>query len=312
MMLASESDCLLFQQSLHCAILRFCETPRTQSQIQTHCSIHPPAAVSAALKELIAKRVLTTKVFPESRRDAAFWASTGVSPQPCEVDLQTHGSVPDALLRNALSSYSIAIDAAAFIALVAVDDYLQPDLARYLNHPKPFLLAKPVGASIWIGPIFTPQSRPCWNCLRLWMLPHRWLQFSRFCSSQPNLAPQPSLAATNATLATAAGLISTAVAIWSSSRRHPRLENRTVTLDVRTLESQQHVLRPHPDCPTCGSLARPIGELRQLVSPITGIVNKLDLTDRPAGALFHAAAQVVHALPSHAVTSVLPPQRTIG
>lgn len=37
----------------------------------------------------------------------------------------------------------------------------------------PRLLLKPVGCQVWVGPIFTPGSGPCWSCLVVRLTAHR-------------------------------------------------------------------------------------------------------------------------------------------
>ncbi len=55
------------------------------------------------------------------------------------------------------------------IAIVLTDDYLHPGLADYnataLNTGQSWLLAKPLGEEMWLGPCFVPQQTACWECL---------------------------------------------------------------------------------------------------------------------------------------------------
>ena len=311
--MVSEQDCLRFDQVLHGEILQVCSLPHTFPELISYLQPrHNISEVKGALNELLNSGVLTFKSYAKIPGQTAFWATVGTPPEMAAFDLRVHGFVPEALLRKALDSYEIQLATTATRALVAVDDYLHPDLQSYENAPTPWMLTKPVGTTIWIGPIFQFGRKPCWKCLRLWLTPHRWLQASCFGLEDATPLPQPSFAATPATLATAAGLISTTAAIWSSLSRHPRLEGRIATLDTRTLQSQSHLLRPHPECPSCGLSATPVRELRDLLSPITGIISTLDVTDQPAGGIFHASAKFVHAMPVKDVLSVLPPQRSIG
>ncbi|MEX2154956.1 MAG: TOMM precursor leader peptide-binding protein [Gemmatimonadaceae bacterium] len=53
--------------------------------------------------------------------------------------------------------------------VVLVDDYLDPKLDGHnraaLRNGWPWMIAKVVGAEIWIGPVFVPGQTACWTCL---------------------------------------------------------------------------------------------------------------------------------------------------
>lgn len=55
------------------------------------------------------------------------------------------------------------------LTVVITDDYLRPELRdinrQALASGRPWLLAKPVGAEIWLGPLFRPDVTGCWECL---------------------------------------------------------------------------------------------------------------------------------------------------
>jgi len=54
-------------------------------------------------------------------------------------------------------------------AVVLADDYLHPDLNAWnealLAASVPWLLARPTGARLWLGPLVEPGSTACWACL---------------------------------------------------------------------------------------------------------------------------------------------------
>jgi hypothetical protein len=53
--------------------------------------------------------------------------------------------------------------------IVLTDDYLRGDLRMFnekaLHGGRPWLLVKPVGSSVWLGPLFRPGKTACWECL---------------------------------------------------------------------------------------------------------------------------------------------------
>jgi hypothetical protein len=55
------------------------------------------------------------------------------------------------------------------LTIVLTDDYLHPDLAtlnqQHLHRQQPWLLVKPLGSVLWLGPVFKPGETGCWHCL---------------------------------------------------------------------------------------------------------------------------------------------------
>ncbi len=177
------------------------------------------------------------------------------------------------------------------LTVVVTDDYLREDLAVRAGGP-PWMLVKPVGTQIWIGPLFDPGRRGCWRCLAERLRPWR----------RPDAAPPPQPVA-DSTARTALALAATEALKWVLQGSSPVIEGALVALDVRTLESTRHVFSPLPGCPVCGTAASspspeltlssrvkaftpgggdraatPEAMLRDYghhVSPITGIVDRL-------------------------------------
>lgn len=173
------------------------------------------------------------------------------------------------------------------LTVVVTDDYLREDLAARAGGP-PWMLVKPVGTQVWIGPLFHPGRRGCWRCLAERLRPWR------------RSAPQP---AADSTVRTALTLAATEALKWVLQGSSSVIEGALVTLDVRTLESTRHAFSPLPECPVCGTdsppplpeltlssrakaftpgggdrAATPEAMLRDYghhVSPITGIVDRL-------------------------------------
>ena len=117
---------------------------------------------------------------------------------------------------------------------------------------QPWLLVKPVGRCVWLGPLFVPGKTGCWACLA-----------ERIKGNAPVLAYLESKrnhtgeagahhAATPATLQAAWALTATAVASWVVRGDLPHLEGKVRSLDVLTTESQAHTLTRLPSCSVCG------------------------------------------------------------
>lgn len=255
-------------------------------------------------------------------RALAFWDACGV------------GSTADRSGSGALGLYSVgatgpasvqaALEAAGFavtvtgtpapapgadLSVVLCHDYLDPELAAVdAEHSAagvPWLLAKPSGAQVWVGPVFGSPDTGCWHCLahRLWG--HRQAEacvqrlLGRSGPARRVTTTIPALAAL------AANAVSLEATKWLAGHRYSG-QRSVWTLDGVDLVGQRHELRVRPQCPACGDRgllarqanrpvrlaptpmagggtggqrARPaeqvLEDFRHLVSPVTGIVKEI-------------------------------------
>jgi len=232
------------------------------------------------------------------------------------------GEVPLEQLRARLAETGIHVagEDEAALRVVLADDYLQDGLgtvnARALADGKPWLLAKPNGVFVWIGPIFTPGRTGCWRCLAQRLSANREVE-RLFHDQKGRTAPFLARPALPATISTALGMVVSEVFKWVVTGSDAPLDGKLVTLDTVRLDMQSHTLIRRPQCPTCGDAtlqARMMGPiefqslrktwlldgghratspeetLRRLephVSPLTGVVNKLVRITDPTDLLQH-------------------------
>ena len=173
-------------------------------------------------------------------------------------------------------------------SLVVTADYLDPQLERVnaeaLAAGRPWMLVRPRGSVVWVGPVFVPGRGPCWACMaaRLravraaWQLPER-----RADDDEPVAQIGLELAALEA-------------ARW---KRQPDGRARLLTFDTQSLAQQSHVIVRRSNCQACGnpsagrSFAPLILQSREkafpqpeetyaryehLVSPLTGVVHHIE------------------------------------
>jgi oxazoline/thiazoline synthase len=164
------------------------------------------------------------------------------------------GPAAAALLTMGVASVADG-DQAADFSLVLCADYLDPELesasARLLAQGQPWLLAKPAGADLWIGPVFQPGAGPCWSCLATRLRVHRRGDArlrSALAAGQPICAPEASLPATRALGQHLAAL---ETAKWLAGSRDER-QSAVWTLDTLSLESRHHRVDRRPQCAACG------------------------------------------------------------
>jgi bacteriocin biosynthesis cyclodehydratase domain-containing protein len=146
--------------------------------------------------------------------------------------------------------------AAADLVIVLCDDYLAPGLrevdARCRAAGRPWLLAKPQGPALWIGPVFSPDQAGCWTCLSHRMWQHRqaeaYVQRRIGLSGVPAARPvvsAPGLAAWGRSM------VALEAAKWLAGYRYEG-QRAVRTMDTLTLDGRSHAFRARPQCPVCG------------------------------------------------------------
>ena len=196
---------------------------------------------------------------------AAFWDTLDVRPDEAaqrlhdiSVSLVTFGQVNVMPLQLMLEKLGINVTDNGDFSVVLTDDYLHKDLDTFNqdalagNHP--WLLAKPIGTTLWIGPIFVPLQTGCWFCLAHRLEGHRKLE--RYLERKAVISDSFSTPSSSipSTVQTASGLIATEIAKWLASSEYSPLLGRVLTLDLVSLEKKDHVLVQRPQCPICGDL----------------------------------------------------------
>src|SRR5262249_62115374 len=96
-----------------------------------------------------------------------------------------------------------------------------------------WLLAKPVGAVLWLGPLFVPGETGCWACLWHRLHGHRPVE-ELAAALEPAVPPLPPRAVAKATADLAAGLVAVEVA-KELAGNGSTLPRPLWTLDLATL-----------------------------------------------------------------------------
>jgi ribosomal protein S12 methylthiotransferase accessory factor len=270
------------------------------------------------LATLESKGFIEESTEPETNPALAFWNFLKVDSRTARerlastrVSLHSFGNVPTAELQSQLEALGIRVtgqeESDRRIALT--DDYLQTGLAEFnrmaLDEGKPWLLAKPNGMFVWVGPVFVPGETGCWECLSQRLRANR--DIDTFVQDMTGRRePFVTRSALPSTIQFGLGLIATEAAKWVVlTEEKGELEGKIVTVNMAKPETQEHVLIRRPQCPGCGDpklqavlsypiefqsrpkiyitdgghrAVQPEETLRRFehhVSPITGVVNKL-------------------------------------
>ena len=229
--------------------------------------VHAGAKIYHALASFAQKGYTAAKESKLPSQLSIFCDSLNLAPEPTaqklketRVALKAFGAVETAAFSSLLKSLHINVidgtEQEAHLDVVLVDDYLQEELEPFnqsaLKSNRPWLLVKPVGTVIWIGPIFYPGRTGCWQCLATRLRANRplaaYIQKNKGMST-PFVSPQSVIAST---LQTALGIAATEILKWIVQGENRRLEGVLVTLDTLSLQMQDHLLVKRPQCLACG------------------------------------------------------------
>jgi ribosomal protein S12 methylthiotransferase accessory factor len=172
------------------------------------------------------------------------------------------GPLTEALNRVGLPARAAQTDLAAAevasgeLLIVVTDDYLRPELmdinTAMLSTGGRWLLTKPSGLVPWLGPLFEPGVTGCLACLQQRLRGNR--QVERYLLGKfgdQALLPEHPPAISSGTAAVA-GLLAGELARTFVTDGTPVLHGKMVTIDLRTLQTDEHLLIRRPQCPSCG------------------------------------------------------------
>nr|WP_237743512.1 TOMM precursor leader peptide-binding protein [Pleurocapsa sp. PCC 7319] len=193
--------------------------------------------------------------------------------QATKVGIKTLGShLPESEIKTILESMQIQVAEVGDIAdieIVLTDDYLQDDLKTFneeaLRLGRPWMLVKPSGTIVWIGPIFIPRQTGCWQCLAQRLGNNRLVE--KYLEKRGDISSPfpPPLGFTSSSWQTALGMAATEIFKWIVLGENELLAGSLITHDVLTLKTQNHTLVKRPQCLSCGEM---VAEFNREPSPI--------------------------------------------
>jgi bacteriocin biosynthesis cyclodehydratase domain-containing protein len=231
------------------------------------------------------------------------------------VQILSMGGPGERELEAALREFGVGvIDRAAELTIVLVDDYLDDRLAefnsRQLMQKQDWLLVQPAGIVPLIGPIFNPRKSACWTCLADRMKRSRQIREFLDRKQARRVAASPLGEAVLAESAIGLAALEIGKAIASGFRTD--LHQHIVSLDLLGSTIARHYVAVQPQCPSCGSIqlrdparaplpirlrtggkrfitssgyraippGETLGRFRKHVSPLTGVVSRLERIKR--------------------------------
>ena len=246
--------------------------------------------------------------------------------QKCKVRVQSVDAKGARQLGAALRKLGVrVVDRSADLTVVMVNDYLEGQLEQlnrqHLSDRTPWLLVQPSGVFPLVGPVFSPGKGPCWTCLAERMKRNREVRamLDRRQARRVAVSPLAKDSLGNSGIELAAVEIAKAIA---SDFRTP-LNDHLVSLDLSGPTIVKHYVPRRPQCPSCGPKklrdprrepvplvltagAKPVmtsggyrsvssratvAKYRKHVSPLTGVVSKLERVevDLPLNTNYYAS-----------------------
>ncbi|MEV4558571.1 TOMM precursor leader peptide-binding protein [Kitasatospora sp. NPDC049285] len=268
--LVSERGVSVVDGTLAQALAPLLDGTRTAEQIGAALDGTVPAdKVGAGVDKLRAGGWVTAADPATDRPGAAFFEMAGqdgdtamAALRTARVRVEVYGELDPAPFLAALAAAGVTVDQDAAFTVALTEDYLHPGLAernrQALAEGRPWLLARPVGSIVWVGPVFTPDvpgadgadGSGCWECLAhrlsanrqsLSYLQHRLGQDEPISTAGAHLP---------ATLALGTQLAALETAKWLAGARPA--QPAVTTLDTVLLESEKHTLVRRPQCTACG------------------------------------------------------------
>ncbi len=157
-------------------------------------------------------------------------------------------------LTTALGNLSLKVNDAGDFFIAIVDNYICHELEEFncarLQDKKPWMLLKPSGRIIWIGPIFEPIHTGCWNCLAEKLKENRRVEVDLFGLNNSNLNIPP-LSHLPTIRIIAMNIAAIEVAKWEKSPQSHQLHNNLLTLDLKNMETRLHPFKSLLTCTSC-------------------------------------------------------------
>jgi ribosomal protein S12 methylthiotransferase accessory factor len=265
-LLLSDSRQTLLRGRLYELVAPWLDGRTTEDLCQQLRGTASPAAVFYTLTQLEQKDYLCEEEQSLPAGQAAMWSSQQITPAAaasrlakCPIVVRSlgveAGSFLD-LLQSLHVQVNVEVTDGRLPDVVLTDSYLRSELqvcnSEALQAGKPWLLVKPSGRQVWIGPLFTPGKTGCWQCLAQRLQSNSPVMGFLQTRNGHAKALLNDRTSTPATVRVAEGLAGNAVASWVVRGELPELDGKMQTLDVPSWRMQTHTLIRLPFCSACG------------------------------------------------------------
>jgi oxazoline/thiazoline synthase len=262
----------------------------------------------------------------------AFWHSMGISASQAaailarkKVSFRLFGGIRSTPFEEALKKASIKLTGereSSDLEIVLTDDYGYEELRRLntenMATGKHWMLVKPVGNTVWIGPNIRPHETACWACLEQRIQSNRQMETyvkQKKNSTGPIVTSIASFPLTEEIIANALALEVMKLLVFG---KNEAIDGQILSMDMNPLRIEHHAVVKRPQCFACGSpqhylqernpkpiILQPaikrfiaegghriltpeetLGKLQHHVSSISGVVSSLNRLERDGNSDF--------------------------
>jgi oxazoline/thiazoline synthase len=231
--------------------------------------------------------------------------------QKCRVCIQSIDVPGEKELGAALRELGVrVVERSPALTITMVNDYLETQLAELnqqrLSKQMPWLLVQPSGVFPLVGPVFSPGKSACWTCLADRMKRNREVRALLDRGDARRVAVSP--LARHVLGQTGIQLAALEIAKAVATGFRTELNDHIISLDLSGATIAKHYVAARPQCPACGrkklrdprraptrvefgasaklvmtsggyrcvSSRATVARFRKHVSPLTGVVSRLE------------------------------------
>lgn len=265
-LLISEKEQLLFSDKTQSLVLSEIQ----RSRLSVDELVDNLAGKASALDVYKAVMVMERKGYiseapPDANQESlAFWSEMGIEVnilrevlQENPIELTAFGLPSLNTFAQAFREIGIGIRKNGVLKVVLTDDYGRSEFRETNNKAlatgRPWMLVKPIGVEIWIGPIFSPGETACWGCLKQRLDINRPLNNFYLARKGAGDDLRPPVACLPHSLRIAADKTALEVVKWLYFEKNRHLEGTIATFDMKSLQSRSHQIVKRPQCKVCGN-----------------------------------------------------------
>lgn len=222
--------------------------------------------IFTALQYLQLQGFLTEADTSLPSQSCAYWESSGIEPHRLQailaeksVSLQSVGPLSLLPFQQALESIPVVIRSSSShvdLKIVLTDDYGRVELRQLnqeaLRNKQAWMLLKPTGVALWLGPLFLPGESACWECLKQRLTINRPMEtFYQAQYKTSQTLPLP-LASTLLSSQIAFNHAALEVVKYLYFGKSDLITGKIITIDTGNMAYTSHTLVKRPQCPGCG------------------------------------------------------------
>lgn len=266
--LLSEKENILLRGKIYYSLAPLLQKPSytIEEIVDRLIKENTPLHLYYALQRLKDKGFIEETDLSISRKLGAFYCSLGINPKlalnalkTTKIYVKTFGDFDlDSLHRifHPLGLIFAEGPSDADFFLLIVQDYLQKEIEQFNTQGRPWMLLKPFGQEIWIGPFFDSKKTGCFECLAYRLRKNRLEQSFISQRNRQKDLPFLSVASIPTSENLAYQLAGIEILKYITLQDKYSLLGKMLSYDLATAKMNEHILTKRPQCACCGDSKR--------------------------------------------------------